>query len=65
MNPTPIEEQIRKRQDRDAREVHNRAFDAARARAADFHCSTEAGFAATDIPPRAPRLCASCKRKGL
>ena len=63
MNPTPIEERIRKEQDREARQVHNAAFDAARARGADFHCATQAGFAATDNPPTEPKLCAVCKKK--
>ena len=65
MNPTPIEEQIRKRQDRDARKVHNAAFDAARARGADFHCASMVGFAATDSPPSTPKLCEVCVRRGV
>src|ERR1039458_5364518 len=35
--PPPMEE-------RAARTVHNAAFDAAKARGADFHCASEAGF---------------------
>ena len=65
MNPTPIEERVRKEQDREARKVHNAAFDAARARGADFHCATKVGFAATDNPPSTPVLCAVCVKKGV
>ena len=56
--PTPMEE-------RAARQVHNAAFDAAKARGADFHCATIVGFAATNNPPTEPKLCPVCVKKGL
>jgi hypothetical protein len=65
MNPTPVEERIRKEQDKKNRGVHNLTFDAARARGADFHCATMVGFAATDYPPSKPKLCKVCERKGV
>jgi hypothetical protein len=65
MNLTPIEERIRKENDRKDRRVHNAAFDAARARGADFHCASRIGFAATDYPPSTPKLCAVCVKRGV
>ena len=45
MSTTPIEDRI-------AWNIHRQAFDAARARGANFHEATLAGFAATDAQPR-------------
>ena len=56
--PTRIEE-------RAARRLHNSAFDAAKAKGADFHCATMCGFAATDVPVSTPKLCKACERKGV
>ena len=58
MTPTRIEE-------RAARAVHNKAFDAARARGADFHCATMVGFSATDDKPVAREVCQKCRRLGI
>jgi len=54
--PTQIE-------DRAARQIHNAAFDLARARGLCWDCSQECGFAATDVPMRAPKLCKACAKK--
>ena len=65
MTTTPIEEKIRKENERAARKLHNIAFDAARARGADFHCATQFGFAATNTPPTVAQVCAKCRRLGV
>jgi hypothetical protein len=65
MTTTPIEEKIRKDKDRADRRLHIIAFDAARARGADFHCATMFGFAATNTPPTKPQVCAKCRQLGV
>jgi hypothetical protein len=62
---TSIDEKIRKDKERSNRRLHNIAFDAARARGADFHCATMFGFAATNTPPTPVQVCAKCRRLGV
>ena len=52
-------------ENRAAWRAYTKAFEAAKAKGADFHCAVAVGFSAAEVPPTVPILCAKCRKKGI